>query len=96
MSTLQDEQASSGTGSGQQAQPSGKLSNPHEIQGTIALVTVGGFMCVAGAAAIADVIRGLDPISILNVLSPLAIAVVSFFFGSKAAAAAAASAPSTT
>ena len=75
-----------------QANPDGdKVSNPREIQGTIALVAVLGFIVMAGAVVVADVIRGVDPTSALGALSPLATAVVAFYFGSKAAAGAAAS-----
>jgi hypothetical protein len=61
------------------------LSNPREVQGTVALVTVGGFMGVAGAAVIAQIIRGSDPVPILNIIAPLAFGVIAFYFGSKKA-----------
>lgn len=66
---------------------SADISNPREVQGTVALVTVGGFMGVAGAAVVAAVIRGTDPTPILNIIAPLAFGVIAFYFGAKKAAA---------
>jgi len=63
------------------------ISNPREVQGTVALITVGGFMGVAGAAVVASIIRGMDPTPILNIIAPLAFGVVAFYFGAKKAAA---------
>jgi hypothetical protein len=65
------------------AESAGDVSNPREVQGTVALITVGGFMGVAGAAAIAVVVRGGDPTPILNIIAPLAFGVVAFYFGAK-------------
>lgn len=61
------------------------IGNPREVQGTVALITVGGFMGVAGAAVVADIFRGVDPTPILNVIAPLAFGVVAFYFGTKKA-----------
>ena len=69
------------------AESTGDVSNPREVQGTVALITVGGFMGVAGAAAIASVVRGVDPTPILNIIAPLAFGVVAFYFGSRKAVA---------
>ena len=69
------------------AESTGDVSNPREVQGTVALVTVGGFMGVAGAAVVATVIRGGDPVPVLNIIAPLAFGVIAFYFGSKKAAA---------
>ncbi len=66
------------------------LSNPREVQGTIAVITVGGFMGVAGAAVIAQIVRGGDPVPVLNIIAPLAFGVIAFFFGTKKAQAEAA------
>jgi hypothetical protein len=66
---------------------SADISNPREVQGTLALITVGGFIAVAGAAVVADIFRGVDPTPILNILAPLAFGVVAFYFGTKKAAA---------
>jgi hypothetical protein len=75
------------SGKDEELEASADISNPREVQGTVALVTVGGFMGVAGAAVIAQVIRGADPVPILNIIAPLAFGVIAFYFGSKKAAA---------
>ena len=59
------------------------IGNPKDVQGIVAVATVVGFIGVAGAAAIADVIRGVDPTPILNVIAPIAFGVVAFYFGVK-------------
>ena len=71
----------------QAVEASADISNPREVQGTVALITVGGFMGVAGAAVVASIIRGMDPTPILNIIAPLAFGVVAFYFGAKKAAA---------
>jgi hypothetical protein len=70
-------------GKDEAVEASADISNPREVQGTVALITVGGFMGVAGAAVVASVIRGADPTPILNIIAPLAFGVVAFYFGTK-------------
>jgi len=59
------------------------VGNPREVQGTLAIIAVLGFFVVSGAAAVAAIIRGQDPVPILNILAPLAFGVIAFYFGVK-------------
>jgi hypothetical protein len=79
-------QQDSGAGATQAAEATGKISNPRDIQGILALLVTAGLLAVV-VFAMTKAGSLSDAISVVNVLAPLAAMVLGYYFGSKSAAA---------
>jgi len=64
------------------------LGNPRETQSILAYIVTIGFFLIAGIA-IARATSFQDIVGILNIVAPLAVMVLAFYFANKAAQAAA-------